>query len=111
MAVKVAPAGALHALGNTRPRSLSRSDNSVVARDPRRIHVAQGRQAIEPRVGDHLRGTQHPVTTGLDVLVDSLGQARAVGVAQKRIGHPALDRRHGHLDEALTRGGRQGLQR
>ena len=111
VAIEVAPASALHALGHTRPRPLRRCDDSVVTRDPYRIHVAQGRQAIEPRVCNHLRGTQHPVTTGLGVLVDSLGQARTVGVAQKRIGHLALDCRHGHLDEALARGGRQGLQR
>ena len=111
MSVEVTPAGALHALGNTRPRSLSRSDDSVVARDPHRVHVAQGCQAVEPRVGDHLRGTHHPVVTGLGVLVDSLGQARTVGIVQKRIGHLALDCRHGHLDEALARGRRQGLQR
>ena len=111
VAIEVAPTSALHALGYTRPRSLGWGDDSVVARDPHRIHVAQGRQAVEPRVGDHLRGTQHPVTTGLSMLVDSLGQARTVGVAQKRIGHLALDRRHRHLDEALARGGRQRLQR
>ena len=110
VSVEVAPASALHALWHARPRSFGRSDDSAVARDPHRVHVAQGREAVEPRVGDHLRGTQHPVTTCLGVLVDSLGQARTVGITQKRIGHLALDRRHGHLDEALARSGRQGLQ-
>ena len=111
VSVEVASTGALHALGNTRARSLGLSDDRVVARDPHRVHVAQGCEAVEPRVGDHLRGAQNPVTTGLGMLVDSLGQARTVGIAQKRISHLALDRRHGHLDEALARIGRQGLQR
>ena len=86
VSAEVASTGTLHALGNARPRSLSRSDDSVVARDPHRVHVAQGRQAVEPRVGDDLRGTKHPVTTSHGMLVDSLGQARTVGIVQKRIG-------------------------
>ena len=111
VSVEVAPTGALHALGNTRRRSLRRRDDSIIARDPHRVHVAQGRQTIEPRVGNHLRGALHPVSIGFGVIFDSLGEARTVGIAQKRIGHLALDRRHGHLDKALARRGRQGFQR
>ena len=109
--VEVAPASALHALWHARPRSLGWGNDSVVARETHRVHVAQGRQTIEPRVGDHLRGTHHPVAVGLGVILDSLAQSHTIGITQNTIGHLALDRRHGHLDEALARGGRQGLQR